>query len=134
MVVCDSLLQSVKFDDRGLIAAIAQDWKTGEVLMLAWMNKEALELTLKEKRAWYWSRSREKLWLKGESSGHVQKVHEVRLDCDGDAVLLRVEQEGGACHTGYRSCFYRKADNSTWVEDGTKVFDPNSVYTKKTTS
>jgi phosphoribosyl-AMP cyclohydrolase len=134
MVVCDSLLQSVKFDDRGLIAAIAQDWKTGEVLMLAWMNKEALELTLKEKRAWYWSRSRQKLWLKGESSGHVQKVHEVRLDCDGDAVLLRVEQEGGACHTGYRSCFYRKADNSTWVEDGTKVFDPNSVYTKKTTS
>ncbi len=124
----DNLLSAVKFDDRGLIAAVVQDARTGEVLMVAWMNREALERTLKEKRAWYWSRSRQKLWLKGESSGHVQKVHEIRLDCDGDAVVLRVEQEGGACHTGYRSCFYRKAADTGWIEDGERVFDPDAVY------
>jgi phosphoribosyl-AMP cyclohydrolase len=122
------LLSSVKFDDRGLIAVVVQDAATGEVLMVAWMNDEALKRTLEEGRAWYWSRSRKKLWLKGESSGHVQKVHEVRLDCDGDAVVLRVEQIGGACHTGFRSCFYRKAADDQWVEDGIKLFDPNDVY------
>lgn len=124
----EALLESVNFDDRGLIAAVVQDVHTGEVLMVAWMNREALARTLSEKRAWYWSRSRQKMWLKGESSGHVQKVHHVRLDCDGDAVVLQVEQEGGACHTGYRSCFYRTATAEGWKEEGEKVFDPEKVY------
>lgn len=124
----EKLLEGIKFDDRGLIAAIVQDNETGEVLMVAWMNRDALKRTLEEGRAWYWSRSRQKLWLKGESSGHVQTVKEVRLDCDGDAVVLKVIQQGGACHTGYRSCFYRKASDDGWVEEGRKVFDPNSVY------
>ncbi|MCX7626188.1 MAG: phosphoribosyl-AMP cyclohydrolase [Candidatus Sumerlaeaceae bacterium] len=122
------LLERVKFDDRGLIAAVVQDHETGEVLMVAWMNLDALKKTLEEERAWYWSRSRQKLWLKGESSGHIQTVKEVRLDCDGDAVVLKVSQEGGACHTGYRSCFYRKATEIGWVEEGQRVFDPESVY------
>jgi phosphoribosyl-AMP cyclohydrolase len=126
----EKLLQDVKFDDRGLIAAVVQDAQTGELLMVAWMNAEALRRTLDEHRAWYWSRSRQKLWLKGESSGHIQKVVEVRLDCDGDAVLILVEQVGGACHTGYRSCFYRKATAEGWIEDGVRVFDPDSVYKK----
>lgn len=124
----EKLLEAIKFDDRGLIAAIVQDNETGEVLMVAWMNRDALKRTLEEGRAWYWSRSRQKLWLKGESSGHVQTVKEVRLDCDGDAVVLKVIQQGGACHTGYRSCFYRKASEDGWVEEGQQVFDPDSVY------
>lgn len=99
-----------RFDQNGLIAAIAQDHASGEVLMLAWMNEEALKLTLETGRATYWSRSRQKLWRKGEESGHVQRVIEARIDCDQDAVLLRVEQTGPACHTGARSCFYRIAD------------------------
>lgn len=96
-----------KFDASGLIAAIAQDVETGEVLMLAWMNEEALRLTLATGRATYWSRSRGALWVKGETSGHTQEVAEVRVDCDQDAVLLKVRQTGGACHTGRDSCFYR---------------------------
>ncbi len=99
-----------KFDADGLIAAIAQDAETGEVLMLAWMNAEALRLTLSTGRATYWSRSRAALWVKGETSGHTQEVAEVRVDCDQDAVLLKVRQTGGACHTGRESCFYRIAD------------------------
>ena len=99
-----------KFDEHGLIAAIAQDADTGEVLMLAWMNAEALEQTLATGRAVYWSRSRNKLWRKGDESGHEQHVVEVRVDCDQDAVLLKVKQTGAACHTGRRSCFYRIAD------------------------
>jgi phosphoribosyl-AMP cyclohydrolase len=98
------------FDASGLIAAIAQDAETGEVLMLAWMNAEALRLTLETKRATYWSRSRGALWVKGETSGHVQEVVEVRIDCDQDAVLLKVRQSGGACHTGRGNCFYRIAE------------------------
>jgi phosphoribosyl-AMP cyclohydrolase len=98
-----------RFGPDGLIAAIAQDAGTGDVLMLAWMNAEALRLTLVERRAVYWSRSRGELWRKGETSGHVQEVVEVRIDCDQDAVLLRVRQAGAACHTGRRSCFYRIA-------------------------
>ncbi len=125
-----NLLEAVRFNAEGLVGVTIQDYQTKEVLMFAWMNREALERTLAEKRAWYWSRSRQKLWLKGESSGHVQKVHEVRLDCDGDAILLLVEQVGGACHTGFRSCFYRKATDSGWIEDGEKVFDPSAVYEK----
>ena len=101
-----------KFDANGLIAAIAQDAATGEVLMLAWMNAEALTETLKTGRATYWSRSRQKLWIKGESSGHTQKVIELRVDCDQDAVLIKVEQIGGACHTHRTSCFYRVVDGA----------------------
>lgn len=97
-----------RFDAQGLIAAIAQDAATGEVLMLAWMNAEALRLTLETGEAVYWSRSRRALWRKGETSGHRQRVEEVRIDCDQDAVLLRVHQVGAACHTGARSCFYRR--------------------------
>lgn len=108
-----------------LIPAIAQDWRTGEVLMLAYMNDEALAKTRETGRAHYWSRSRGRLWLKGESSGHFQLVKEIRIDCDGDAILLLVEQVGGACHTGYRSCFYRTIDG-TLV--GERAFDPEDIY------
>lgn len=101
-----------KFDADGLIAAIAQDAKTGEVLMLAWMNADALQATLDTKRATYWSRSRQTLWVKGETSGNVQEITEIRIDCDQDAVLLKVKQTGGACHTGRDSCFYRVASTS----------------------
>jgi phosphoribosyl-AMP cyclohydrolase len=122
------LLDEVRFDDKGLVPAIVQDHLTGEVLMFAWMNHEALEKTIADMRACYWSRSRGKLWIKGESSGHTQKVISIRLDCDGDVLLLSVEQHGGACHTGYRSCFYRVADEGRWREDGDMVFDKNKVY------
>lgn len=107
--------QTLKYNEQGLIPAIAQDWKTGEVLMLAWMNQEAVELSVNEERAVYWSRSRQALWRKGEESGHVQQLREMRLDCDADTLLLKVEQVGGiACHTGRRSCFYQKLDNNSW--------------------
>jgi len=108
-----------------LVPAIAQDAKTGEVLMLAYMNQEALDRTVETGKAHYWSRSRKKLWLKGESSGHVQTVTDIRIDCDEDAVLLLVEQDGGACHMGYRSCFYRTLDGEVV---GEKVFEPDEVY------
>lgn len=101
-------MSELKFDEKGLIPAIAQDFKTGEVLMLAYMNKEALEKTRAEGRAWYFSRSRGKLWLKGETSKNFQYIKEIYYDCDEDALLLKVEQIGVACHTGNRSCFYRK--------------------------
>ena len=106
---------SPRYDANGLIAAIAQDHATGEVLMLAWMNAEALQRTLKTGQATYWSRSRNKLWIKGKESGHTQRVIEARIDCDQDAVLLRVEQTGAACHTGQRSCFYRRIENGGLV-------------------
>jgi phosphoribosyl-ATP pyrophosphohydrolase/phosphoribosyl-AMP cyclohydrolase len=97
----------LKFDSRGLIPAVIQDAQTGEVLMVAYMNRESLEITIQEKRTCFFSRSRQKLWRKGETSGHVQRVREIRVDCDGDALLIFVEQEGPACHTGNRSCFFR---------------------------
>jgi len=100
------LAARLKKDDNGLFAAIAQQWDTREVLMLAWMNEESLALTLKEKRAVYWSRSRQELWRKGDTSGHYQFVRDVLLDCDGDAILLLVDQVGAACHTGTRTCFH----------------------------
>lgn len=103
-----TVLLTPRFDANGLIAAVAQDHASGEVLMLAWMNAEALNLTLETGQATYWSRSRGKLWRKGEESGHTQRVVEARIDCDQDAVLLRVEQTGAACHTGAKSCFYRR--------------------------
>ena len=109
----------------GLIPAIVQDIRSGEVLMLAYMNDEAIIKTIETGRAHYWSRSRNKLWLKGESSGHFQIVREIRIDCDEDAILLLVEQEGGACHTGYNSCFYRTIDGKVI---GKKVFEPQEVY------
>jgi phosphoribosyl-AMP cyclohydrolase len=122
------MIDLVKFDANGLVTAIAQDADNGQVLMLAYMNAESLRMTLETGIMTYWSRSRKKLWLKGESSGHTQKVVEARIDCDGDALLFRVRQEGGACHMGFRSCFYRKLEGAELVEDGEKVFDPETVY------
>ncbi|MEQ4816444.1 phosphoribosyl-AMP cyclohydrolase [Klebsiella pneumoniae] len=115
----EDILASIPWDSHGLIAAIAQQYDTGEVLMLAWMNQQALDETLLTGRACYWSRSRSCLWRKGETSGCVQQVHDIRLDCDGDAVLLLVDQKGGACHTGRRSCFYNaiKGDELTVLND-----------------
>jgi phosphoribosyl-AMP cyclohydrolase len=115
----------------GLVAAIAQDYRTGEVLMIAWMNKEAFDETLATGRACYFSRSRNRLWRKGEESRNVQIIHEIRIDCDRDAVLLKVEQIGdAACHDGYRTCFYRKIVNNELVTDGVRIFDPKEVYKK----
>jgi len=127
----DKLLDQCKFDDRGFITAIAQDYQTGEILMVAFMNREALEQTLERKLACYWSRSREKLWVKGETSGHFQKIKEIVVDCDMDAVVLKVEQTGGACHMGYRSCFYRRVEEDGSLSvTGEKVFDEGDVYGK----
>jgi phosphoribosyl-AMP cyclohydrolase len=126
------VIQSLKFDTNGLIPAIAQEAGTGEILMVAWMNAESLALTLRSGEAVYWSRSRKKLWRKGEESGNIQKVKEIRADCDKDVLLLRVEQVGGAaCHTGYRSCFSWVLKDGAWVEEGVKVFDPEEKYGKK---
>lgn len=123
---------TIDFDKAGgLVPAIAQDAETGEVLMLAWMNREAYEETLKTGRVCYFSRSRNKLWRKGEESGHVQHVREVFVDCDTDTVLLKVEQVGGAaCHEGYKSCFFRKIDGGGLKVVGQRVFDPKQVYKK----
>jgi phosphoribosyl-AMP cyclohydrolase len=113
----------------GLIPAIAQDFETGEIIMLAYMNKEAFEKTLKTGKATYFSRSRDKLWVKGETSGNFQSVKEILVDCDNDTVVLKIRQKGeAACHTGYRSCFYRKVDGNNLVTVGKKVFDPKKVY------
>ncbi len=126
MKLSDDIRAQLKFDDKGLITAIAQDHKTNEILMLAFMNLEALEKTVETGKAHYFSRSRGKLWLKGESSGHVQLVHDMYIDCDADAVLMKVEQlGGGACHMGYRSCFYRTLEGDVISE---KVFNPEDVY------
>lgn len=127
-----TLLDQVKFDDKGLLTAVAQDAASGEILMLAFMNREALQQTLERRVACYWSRSRGKLWVKGETSGHMQHVKEITIDCDMDAVVLKIEQEGGACHTGYRSCFYRRVeDDGSLTVTGEKVFDEEDVYGKK---
>ncbi|WP_336001302.1 phosphoribosyl-AMP cyclohydrolase [Halorientalis halophila] len=113
------------FDEQDLLPAVAQDADTGEVLMLAFVTREALDRTRETGRAHYYSRSRDELWEKGATSGHVQTVEEVRIDCDGDALLYLVDQEGGACHTGYRSCFHRTIDGEVV---GERVFDPDDVY------
>ena len=124
-------LDSVKWNLDGLVPAIAQDVTSGQVLMLAWMNRDALRATLESGNAVYWSRSRGRLWRKGEESGHVQKVREIRLDCDEDAVLLRVEQLGGiACHTGREHCFYRRYENGGWVETDPVLKNPTEIYKK----
>lgn len=122
-------LDEIKWDRYGLVPAIAQDHKTGRILMMAWMNREALTLTAAENRAIYWSRSRGKLWRKGEESGHVQKLHELRLDCDADVVVLSVEQIGDiACHTGRQSCFYRVFEDGKWTVVDPVLKDPDAIY------
>jgi len=122
-------LDEVAFDERGLVPVIAQDAVTSRVLMVAWANREALAETLAGGRAVYWSRSRDRLWRKGEESGHVQHVREIRLDCDGDAILLLVEQVGGiACHTGRERCFYRRLEHDRWVEVEPVLKDPAAIY------
>ena len=122
-------LDKVKWDNDGLVPAIAQDHATGRILMMAWMDREALELTAKEQRAIYYSRSRQKLWRKGESSGHVQKLHELCLDCDSDVIVMQVEQIGGiACHTGRESCFYKVYENNDWVDVDPVLKDPSDIY------
>lgn len=124
-------LDQVAWNDQGLIPAIAQDSASKEVLMLAWMNRQALALTRAEGRAVYWSRSRGKLWRKGEESGHVQEVREIRLDCDNDVVLLQVEQRGGiACHTGRRSCFYSVLKDGEWHAVEPVIKAPETIYSK----
>lgn len=122
------LLDVAKYDDKGLLTAIAQDADNGEILMVAFMNETALRKTLDTGIMTYWSRSRAKLWVKGESSGHTQQVVETRVDCDGDAIVFKVRQEGGACHEGYRSCFFRKLTDEGLTVDGDRVFDPDKVY------
>jgi phosphoribosyl-AMP cyclohydrolase len=127
------VLDQLKFDAQGLIAAIAQDENSGEVLMMAWMNKESLRATIETRRATYWSRSRKRLWTKGEESGNIQEVRSVHVDCDADAVLLKVHQVGGAaCHTGHRSCFYREVVDAGkgFNESGDILFNPDTVYKK----
>ena len=127
-----SWLDEVPWNGEGLIAAVAQDAATGRVLMVAWMNRAALEATARTGEAVYWSRSRRRLWHKGEESGHVQKVKELRLDCDADAVLLQVEQVAGiACHTGRERCFYRKLEGGAWVSTDPVLKDPKLMYKDK---
>jgi phosphoribosyl-AMP cyclohydrolase len=125
-------LDEVPWNEHGLVAAIAQDAASGKVLTLAWMNREALAQTVQRGEAVYWSRSRNKLWRKGEESGNVQKVRELRLDCDADAVLLQVEQAGGiACHTGHERCFFRKLQDGKWVSTEPVLKDPALIYGRK---
>lgn len=125
-------LNDIKWDADGLVPAIAQDAGDGKVLMVAWMNREALRLTAQEGRAVYWSRSRGKLWHKGEESGHQQLVRDLRLDCDNDVILLQVEQRGGiACHTGRRSCFFRRLQNNHWETVEPVLRDPDEIYGKR---
>ena len=122
-------LNEIKWDEQGLVPAIAQDAQTGEVLMFAWMNREALEKTAQIGQAVYWSRSRRKLWHKGEESGHFQKVVEMRVDCDKDVILLKIEQVGGiACHTGRRSCFFYKLETGRWRDVEPVLKDPKEIY------
>ena len=124
----DRALDQIKFDADGLVPAIAQQHDTGEVLMVAWMNRESVRISLAEGRACYWSRSRKALWRKGESSGQVQALKELRLDCDGDTVLLLVDQTGVACHTGRRNCFFRAWRNGGWVEIAQPSVAPEELY------
>jgi phosphoribosyl-AMP cyclohydrolase len=124
-------LDEIPWSEEGLITAIAQDAASGRILMVAFMNREALKETVESKQAVYWSRSRGRLWRKGEESGHVQKVLEVRLDCDADALLLKVVQLGGiACHTGRESCFFRKLEDGRWVTTDPVLKDPSLIYKK----
>ena len=128
----EKILDEVRWNEHGLAPAIAQDFSDGAVLMAAWMNRESLAASIAEGRAVYYSRSRKKLWRKGEESGHVQTLREIRLDCDGDVLLLRVEQAGGiACHTGRRSCFFRELRGGAWVATQPVLKDPREIYSPK---
>ena len=125
----NAYLDDIAWNAEGLVPVIAQDCQSGHVLMMAWMNAEALELTVDEGRAVYWSRSRQKLWRKGEESGHVQQIKEIRLDCDRDVIILQVEQVGGiACHTGRVSCFYRALEDGQWKTVDSVIKDPGEIY------
>lgn len=131
MMTNEDWLDEIKWTADGLVPAIAQDAEDGTVLMVAWMNREALRLTAEGKTAVYWSRSRQKLWHKGEESGHQQRVSEIRLDCDNDVIILQVEQLGGiACHTGRRSCFYQRLEGDDWVSVEPVLKDPATIYGK----
>jgi len=124
-----SWLDEVHWDRDGLVPVIAQEHATGDVVMFAWMNREALKISADTMQAVYWSRSRNRLWRKGEESGHVQKIHEIRLDCDEDVILLRVEQVGGiACHTGRHSCFFKKLKQESWLIDQPVIKNPEEIY------
>jgi len=128
----DNWLNKINWSNEGLVPAIAQDSTTGRVLMVAWMNRESLELSAKTGVAVYWSRSRKKLWKKGEESGHTQRIVEMRLDCDEDVILLQVEQQGGiACHTGRESCFFQKLEDGRWVVTDEVIKPPEEIYGSK---
>lgn len=127
----DHALDEINFGPDGLVPAIAQQHDTGEVLMMAWMNRDAVRLTLAERRVCYWSRSRQALWRKGETSGQIQRLRELRLDCDGDTVLLLVEQHGVACHTGRRSCFFRAWRGGAWHTIAVPEIDPAQLYPRR---
>lgn len=123
-------LDEITWDEDGLLPAVAQDAESGRILMVAWMNRESLALTEKEQRAVYWSRSRKKLWRKGEESGHIQQIKEIRLDCDSDVIVLKINQIGGiACHTGRESCFYRVLRDGEWHTVDPVLKDPKDIYT-----
>lgn len=131
MSASEQWLDEIKWTDDGLVPAIAQDAATGEILMFAWMSRESLKLTAELGHAVYWSRSRGKLWHKGEASGHVQTVKDIRVDCDKDVVLIRIEQQGGiACHTGRRSCFFHQLDEGRWQAVEPVIRDPAEIYDK----
>lgn len=133
-MMSEQWLGAIRWNADGLIPVVAQDSSTGKVLMLAWMNREALAATVKEGKAIYWSRSRQKLWRKGETSGHEQIVKDMRLDCDNDTLLLTVEQKGGiACHTGRERCFYQQLAQSQWATVEPVLKDPDEIYGKKQT-
>jgi len=124
-----SWLDEINWDSNGLVPVIAQEHDSGDVVMFAWMNKEALKISAETMQAVYWSRSRNRLWCKGEESGHVQKIHEIRLDCDEDVILLKVEQVGGiACHTGRHSCFFKKLNQDEWLIDQPVIKNPEEIY------
>ncbi len=127
----DVFVEAVKWDSAGLVAAVAQQYDTGEVLMVAWMNEEAVRATVAERRAVYWSRSRGRLWRKGEQSGNVQTIKDLRIDCDGDTLLLLVDQIGPACHTGRLSCFYKSLDGDQLKSVMDPIRDPKQMYGKK---
>ncbi|MFC1584912.1 phosphoribosyl-AMP cyclohydrolase [Fibrobacterota bacterium] len=129
----ESILKEVKFDEKGLVAAVALEAGSGDVLMLAYMNRDSLAMTLETGIMTYWSRSRQELWVKGKTSGNMQKVGSVKIDCDGDALLFRVQPEGtgAACHKGYRSCFFREQREGQWEICDERVFDPDDVYGKR---
>ena len=124
-----SAIETIQFNESGMVPAIAQDYKTGEILMMAWMNKEALTLSVEQQRAVYYSRSRQKLWFKGEESGHVQEIVDIYTDCDQDVILLKVKQIGGiACHTGRANCFFKKLENDDWRIIADVIKDPKHIY------